>query len=286
MSLAHSTGSESEWCFRAAAWRWVPPLVLGLSVSLPAEAQEPPLPGASPPGAPPPAEPPSNLQAGGLRPPEAVDTAPPATEGQSEAEVERELERAEQEDAGKGLSFVWLNGEIGYDLLGLQALSDSDLVDGELVESKQSGLTYGAGLGVRLFVLTLGGRFRYATYADARRWSLNAEGGLRIPLGKLEVFVAAGAGYTSLGGFASDSASVDLSKMSISGFDVRLGGGVDYFLSSAFSVGASVNGEVTFLSRDALDVSDMPQGAQAVYADDGSGIGAGMTALAVVGLHF
>ena len=283
MVFAHSPVLESISCFRAAAFRKTRPLALGLSVALPAQAQEPPPPAPTPPAE----QAPSNLQAGGLRPPEAVDTTPPASETQGEAEVERELERADQEDAGKGLSFVWLNGEIGYELLALQALSGSELVDGELVEEQQSGLAYGAGLGVRIFVLTLGARFRYASTQDARRWSLNAEGGLRIPLGKLEVFAVAGGGYTSLGGFSSDgTASVDLSDMRISGFDLRVGGGLDYFVSSTFSLGASVNGEVTFLSRSALDVSGMPEGDQAVYASDESGIGAGVTALAVAGLHF
>jgi len=207
--------------------------------------------------------------------------------GTGEAEVEAELKRADEEDTGRGLEFAWLNGEVGYQVAGLDALSSNELVDGTLIEQNHAGLVYGAGVGIRLFVLTLGARFRYAPLQDGRLWSLNAESSLRIPLGRLEFYVLAAAGYVTLGGFGANAATgVDLSQVSLSGFNARAGAGLDFYLSNTFSVGANVSSDLLFLQRRASDVAEMVSPAEAVYASDGSGIGATFTSTAVLGLHF
>src|SRR5688572_23967038 len=91
--------------------------LLSLSSLAPsAHAQEPmtpPAPGTAPGMAPAPAPgdtaaaPPSNLEAGGLRPPEAVDSQQPTEQAPGEAQVEQQLEEADTEDTGRGLEFVW-----------------------------------------------------------------------------------------------------------------------------------------------------------------------------------
>lgn len=235
-----------------------------------------------------PAPPPSNLEAGGLRPPEAVDSAQPTEQAPGEAQVETELEKADSEDTGRGLEFVWLNGEVGYQTVGLQTLSDGDLVDGTLIENNQSGLVFGGGVGVRLFVITLGARFRYGSFDAWNMWSANAEGAYHIPLGKLDLYFALSAGYVSLGSFQSEAGdgSVGLSDVAVSGFDVRAGVGLDYYLSNTFSVGVNLSGEALFLSRSALDVPAGSPESVALYAEDGSSVGAAFTPTAVIGLHF
>ena len=55
------------------------------------------------------------------------------------------------------------------------------LVDGTTVHAKQTGFTYGAGLGIRLLVFTLGAHFRMGTFSDFRLWTLNLEGGMHVP---------------------------------------------------------------------------------------------------------
>jgi hypothetical protein len=226
--------------------------------------------------APPPAQ--SNLEAGGLRPPEAVDSTPPAEpEGQS---PERELAKADEEDAGRGLEWVWLNVEVGGQHLGLQTLKASSLVDADQVKTTQTGLVYGAGAGVRILVFTVGARFRLGSFEDWRLWTLGAEGGLRIPIGKLEPYFTVGVGYASVGSFANEVAAASGAK--IWGVNARLGGGLDYYLSNTFSVGGSFTGDMLFLSRAGVSGGDEA----AFYAEDGSAIGAGATLTAVVGLHF
>lgn len=227
----------------------------------------------------------SDLEAGGLRPPEAVDPAQPDGEHASPT-PEKELEQADKEDSGRGLEWVWLNAEIGGAHLGLQTFKANGLVDSEVVKTTQTGLVYGAGIGVRLLVFTAGLRFRLATFSEWQLWTLGAEGGLRIPLGSLEPYFTVGAGYAALGSFSSSAPAS--SKADVKGFNGRLGFGIDYYLSNTFSVGGNLSGDLLILSRSAVAEASasMAGNEAAVYAEDGSGIGAGATLTAVVGLHF
>ncbi len=233
-----------------------------------------------------PAPPPSNLESGGLRPPDALDsTSQPASDPAAQ-NPEKELERADQEDSGRGLEWVWLNAEIGTEHLGLGTLKSNQLLDPKLVKTTQTGLLYGAGVGVRILVFTAGVRFRLGSFTDWQLWTLNAEGGLRIPLGSLEPYFTVGAGYASLGSFSTSAPAS--SKADVKGFNARLGAGLDYYLSNTFSLGANFTGDLLFLSRAAVaGAATSTSGDEAaVYAKDGSSIGAGATLTAVVGLHF
>lgn len=225
----------------------------------------------------------SDLQAGGLRPPgSGEDTPPPPS-------TESDLERADREDAGRGLEFVGLDGEVGYQYLGLETFRSNGLVDAEVVQTSQSGLVVGAGVGVRILFLTLGPRFRYGFFADWDLWSLDGEIGLRIPRGKLEPHLLLGAGYTSVGKVEMEEV-LAASDVRIRGFNVRLGAGLDVYLSNALSVGALLTGEALFLTRAAVDDLATPApgtpDAQAVYRVDGSSAGLAVAATGVIGLHF
>ena len=224
----------------------------------------------------------SNLQAGGLKPPEAVPSEPGPTPA---TQTEAALDRADKEDSGRGLEFAWLNAELGPQYVGLQALKADNLVDGTLVESKGMGMTYGAGLGMRLLAFTLGARFRFGNFSSFQLWSLGAEGGMHIPLGRLEPYFTFGAGYASLGGFKSGAVSP--MSPSAKGLDLRGAVGLDVYLSNTFSIGGSLSGDLLFLSRSASAAVPLPPGSEgaAVYAQDGSGIGAGGTLSLVLGLH-
>lgn len=245
----------------------VPALVCG---ALPSFAQVAPAPSSS-------------LESGGLRPPEAVDSSPPPP---AQPSPEQELERADREDAGRGLEWVWLNAEVGVQHLGLQTLKADGLVDPSLVKTTQTGLLYGAGVGARLLVFTVGARFRMGTFSDWQLWTLDAEGGFRIPLGSLEPYVNVSAGYASLGALSTDAPAS--SRADIKGIHARVGAGVDYYLSNTFSVGGNLSGDLLFLSRAKVDgAAASDRGDEAtVYAKDGSSIGAGTSLTAVVGLHF
>jgi hypothetical protein len=244
-------------------------------------------------GQPPPAQP--GLESGGLTPPSGpVQTEPivPPTP------TEQELAEADREDSGRGLEFFWLNGEIGFEHLGMQTFKANDLVDADVVKTTHTGLAFGAGLGVRLVFITLGARFRLANFEIGQLWTLNAELGLRIPLGDLEPYFTFGGGYASLGSFGGDNIGDNFNDagVEIRGYNVRGGFGMDYYLSDAFSIGANLTGELLGLTRPGVDPSKLQASGSAsgdpnqlkseVYATDGSGIGAAVTGTAVVGLHF
>lgn len=228
----------------------------------------------------------SNLDAGGLRPPEAIDSEQQAPPDAPAATTEQDLARADEEDAGRGLEYVWLNAEVGGQHVGLQTLKDGGLVDGNEVKNTQTGLTYGGGVGLRILNYTAGVRFRMGQFGNWQLWTLDAEGQFRIPIGRLEPYVTLGGGYAKVAGFDSDSSIV--SDLSIGGFNVRVAAGLDYYVSNMFSVGANLSGDMLVLSRGAIrqpTTSDPPEEA-AFYADDGSSIGAAGTLTLVLGLHF
>ncbi len=214
------------------------------------------------------------LEAGGLRPPGELvqEEAPPS-------ETQKELERSDREDSGRGLEFVWLNVEAGYQHANLTAFSgDDDLVPG--VDASQDGFVFGGGAGVRLLYFTLGARFRFGSFDSWQLWSLLGEAGVHFPLGAFDPYVRLGVGYASVGSFNTGSFADD-GDISVRGVDVRAAVGLDYYLSRSFSLGAQLSGDVLVLNRPG--VSGVDSGA---YADDGSGTGLSLYATAVAGLHF
>jgi hypothetical protein len=236
-------------------------------------------------GQPPATEP--GIEAGGLAPPPSTAPETPAV-----AQTEEKLDDAQKKDSGRGLEWVYLNAEIGFEHLGLQTFSANNLVDAGLVDTTQTGPLYGAGLGVRLVFITLGARFRIATFSHYDLWTLNGEVGLRIPLGKFEPYFTLGGGYASLGSFTGSNLAGG--SVTIGGYDIRAGGGLDYYLTPVFSVGAALTFEVVGLTRPGVSLqglqgagSGTPQGAQAqVYAVDGSSVGSAFAGTLVLGLHF
>ncbi len=226
--------------------------------------------------------------------------APPSGSGSNPGSVytEQELERAEREDSGRGLEFFYINAEIGAEHLGLQTFKANNLVDAGVVKTSQTGLAMGAGLGLRVVFLTVGPRFRIASFEEWQLWTLNAELGIRIPLGSIEPYFTLGGGYASVGSFDSGNLGGNLNNddVDITGFNVRGGFGLDIYLSSVFSIGANLTGEMLFLTRPGVDPSKLnttgtgtggaAEASAEIYGADGSSIGAGTTLTAVLGLHF
>lgn len=229
------------------------------------------------------APPGTGLESGGLAPPPAIESTP--AEGPPSA-TEQELDRAEREDSGRGLEFFWINAEVGVTHLGLQTLSGDALVDPDVTDTTHTGVLYGGGLGLRLLVFTVGARFRFANFSEARIWSIDGEGGMHIPLGSLEPYFTLRAGYTRGSFDVGDCGGCETSALDVKGFNVRPAVGLDVYLSNMLSIGGNLSGDFLFLSRSAVPASELGTLDPAVYGKDGSGIGAGVTLSAVVGLHF
>lgn len=193
------------------------------------------------------------LESGGL-------TAPGALGEPSDArsEIEKDLDKSDEKDSGRGLEFVWLSADIGFQTVGLATFSDTASLD---ENASGSSLVYGGAGGLRLLYFTLGARFWYSDPGPFQFWSLLGEASLRVPLGKLEPFVVFGAGYAK----ASKLTGVD----ALGGADVRLAAGIDYYFSDSFSVGGQVGGDLLLLKNSEL-----------------STVGAAATGMLLLGLHF
>jgi len=256
--------------------------LLGLSALSSTARAQAPAPNATAPATPPPAD--ASLSAGGLAPPPALESNPtPGGTPATPAATEAELAKADREDSGRGLEFVWLNAEVGVMHLGLGTFKNDKIVNPDQVSTTQTGLVAGAGAGVRLVFITLGARFRYAPLPDAKLWTLGAEAGLHAQLGAFEPYGAVNLGYVSIGALAGYSSST-----TIRGFDARISGGLDYYLTNMFSLGVNVGADLLVLARNADCVSGLTDatGAPNVYCSDGSSTGGAVTATALAGLHF
>jgi hypothetical protein len=236
---------------------------------------------------------PGSLQAGGLTAPGAAEPEPDP----SSVETERELRKAEDEDAGRGLEWFYVNAEVGAEHLGLQTFKSNDLVDSGFVETTQTGFLLGAGLGLRLVFVTIGPRFRWATFSAWQLWTLDGEIGIRIPIGSVEPYFVAGAGYASIGSFSGGNLGGGLTAqdVSVTGYNIRGGGGIDFYVTPVFSIGAGLTFEILGLSRPGVDPArlqstqdsgDPDVAARATYDADGSSLGSGLTGTLVLGLHF
>ncbi len=204
------------------------------------------------------------------------------------------LQQADRRDSRRGLEFVWLNAEAGVQSLSLQTFHANNLVDAQTVATGQTGPLFGAGAGVRLVFLTLGGRFRLGSFSAWQLWTLDGELGLHLPIGKLEPYFSFAAGYASLGSFEGTSSAIEYKSagMNIHGWNARMGFGLDYYLNHYFSLGVLMTGDVLYLRRPnsvtlpgAANDPNLAR-AQQVYGNDGASVGGAATLTAMVGLHF
>jgi hypothetical protein len=228
--------------------------------------------------------PPAPMQSGGLAPPPR-DSGPPPPAPKQPGPTQLTLEASQQQDSGRGLEFVYFNVEGGLMFASLDAMSKSGLLVPGDSKSSSVGPALGLASGVRLLYFTLGPRFRYAPMTDWDLWTLDLDAGWRVPLGRLEPHGRIGAGYARLG-HSADKLLGASRGVSVSGFNVRLGGGFDYYPTNVFSFGATLDIELLRLARSSVAGQPTDPPAASGYATSASGLGLVVTACAVAGFHF
>jgi hypothetical protein len=173
----------------------------------------------------------------------------------------------------------YANGEVGAEYIGLQSLHLTRELVPSTTNTSDVGPVVGLGAGFRLVFLTLGPRFRYGQFRDWDVWTLNGELGFRAPLGAIEPYLLFSAGFAKVGRLKNNA-------VRITGYDIRIGAGFDYYFGRYFSLGASASGEVLGLTRPGANLN---QSTGSISDDllqyDGSSVGAAATASALVGLH-
>jgi len=226
--------------------------------------------------------PPPPMQGGGLAPPPPGSGPPPPAPlyPANPNAAQRQLEEAEHSDSGRGLEFVYFDVGGGGQFVSLDALGGSGSLVPPAGKTSAFGPYFSVASGIRLLFLTVGPSFRFARFSDWDLWTLNLDLGWHIPLGSLEPYAVLGGGFAKLG-YHDGGLGISSASMSASGFDIRIAGGIDYYLSNVFSVGGTLQADLLRLSRGA--VADAAGG---VVTADASSVGLVITAGAVVGLHF
>lgn len=225
---------------------------------------------------------------GQLMPPSPWQPTPqpqPQNRPQQPSATEQKLREAEAKDSGRGLEWFFLTPEVGVLHMGVQTLSAGSPApfrgpsevgakagSFEAPSTTGTGPVVGAAIGGRLYVFTLGVRGRLAWLGDYNYVTIDPEIGMHIPLGNLEPSFFVGGGYSMLLGFKKGP-----DGMAASGFNVRLGGALDYYLSPNFSIGGLLTFDLARLSHSASSLAG---------GYDGAGLGLGVAATLVAGLHF
>jgi hypothetical protein len=227
--------------------------------------------------------PPPPMQSGGLAPP-SKDTGPPPPPPTQVGPTQFQLEQAGEKDSGRGLDFVYFEMEGGAEFTSLDAITKSGTLIPTTSSSSGFGPLFGVSSGLRLLYFTVGPRFRFTHTNDWDLWTLNLDFGWRVPLGKVEPHGEIGGGYARVGHSADKLADV-YKDVSISGFDIRLGGGIDYFPTNVFSIGVTVDLDFLRLARGRVVPLRAATGGTD-FTSDASSLGLAVTGCAVVGFHF
>jgi hypothetical protein len=238
-----------------------------------------------------------SMQAGGLTPPPPMQAPSGSASPPPSGGTTRQLEEAKKEDSGRGLELVWINVEGGFENVGLSTFNvDEEELTAGFISTSSSGGMVGAGVGLRLVFITLGARGRVGFFNDWQIFSLGGELGAHIPLGVLDPHVDLGFGYAGLGSFDSVVTGA-ADAITIRGFYGRVSGGLDLYVSPAFSLGLNASWEFLGLTRPGLstgeiqrikeDPSTNPEQTKAdLLATEGTSYGSAFALTGVAGLHF
>lgn len=199
---------------------------------------------------------------------------------------------AHEEDSGRGLELVYARAGIRGAMIASEALGKGEL---RLKDPTGFGGALDVGVGVRLLVLTVGPRARALVLSNGTLFQVGGEVALRLPLGRLDPFVGIEGGYTfgsrskdafSVGcapGTPTDPCTVSGSSRAVSGLDLGLTGGLDYYVSPMLSFGGQASILFLFLSREGLPWA-LP--AETAATASGSGTGLGVLLGGNAALHF
>ena len=221
---------------------------------------------------------------------------PPAGKTRVDARV-----AAEPEWGGPMSQHLYLDAQAGLESVQMRTFfADFNNVSAGFLPVSGFGPTARVGAGFRLGFLTLGLRGRVAQFDDPSTvgawqiWSLDAEVGVRVPLGRIEPHFVLAGGYSTFGGFGSAVAGLS-DGLDVHGIDTRLGGGVDYWITHTVSLGLDLDGELLAIARPGVSIRDLATAQQVGTIDQakarileasGSSVGAGVSLAGSVGMHF
>jgi len=220
------------------------------------------------------------------------------TEGQGD-----ESDRSQTDEPRPRHEIVWTNAEAGIQGLHLRTFeANPDAVTLGVLPADAVGPTLGVGAGVRFVFVTLGVRGRVGMFAaDApghtggfQLWTLDAELGIRAPLGRFDPWLTLSGGYATFGGLSTAVSGLQ-QGLDVNGVNARVAIGFDYYLNKHLSLGASLGGELLYMTRSGISVRDLAtpqevdtlnQAKARLLQANGSSVGAAWSATVGPGVHF
>jgi hypothetical protein len=208
---------------------------------------------------------------------------------------------AESRWGGPSSQHFYLDTQAGVEWVQLETfVADFSTYALGLLPSTGVGPSATIGLGGRLGFFTLGGRGRVSSFGGDggfqgawQLWTLDAEAGIRVPLGRVEPHVTLAGGYAESSHFGH--AVANLNGVDLHGVDLRLGAGVDYWVIHNLSIGGEADFGVLAVTRPGVSlqelaavqqVSTLNQAKQRVLEASGSSVGTVLAVIADVGVHF
>lgn len=234
------------------------------------------------------------MESNGVRAPDpaAGKTAPAPPSGpEPAASYDSELESSKEHDAGRGLTWFWLEASGGFEAVGLHTFNvDETKLTAGFVDTSDNGGAIGAGIGARFYIFTIGARGRLGFFKAWQIGRIGGEIGFHFPLGVFEPHLEVGGGYAALGNFDG----VVAEKIAITGGYARASAGLDLFPVGQFSLGAVASFDFMGLTRPGVSVADLAalkssnaitDAQSQVLAASGSGYGSTFSIQGVIGLH-
>ncbi len=216
--------------------------------------------------------------AGGAQATPASEVAPPPRDDRPSPPPRgpaRPRRHRHEDDSNREFDLLWVGAEVGRSVVDLKMVSYDDLLPSQ-IDVRETGLGFGAAAGIRVKFLSAGLHLAVGQFKEFDIWAINLDGQLRIPLGSIEPYLRLGIGYAFLGAF---SGQVDMEGVSVDGWDVQAGFGLDLYPSDFFSLGAGADFTVLNLSRtDSITSVDLLQ--------DGAAVGVAVFVQAKAALHF
>ena len=196
---------------------------------------------------------------------------------------------------------VWIDARAGVEAIELQTFSANfEQFSAGFLPTSGVGPTASVGAGLRFGFLTLGARDRVASFDDAadagswQVWTLDGELGVRVPLRRVEPHFEFAGGYSSFGGFGSAIAGLK-DGIDVHGVDLRLGMGVDYWVTRNVSLGLDIDEQLLAIARQGVSVRDLATAKEVgtineakarILEASGSSFGSATAVTGAIGTHF
>lgn len=221
------------------------------------------------------------------------------SDAQQQQATQQKLNEAESENSGRGFEIVYIDGSIGGSYINMAQFDSTSL---GVKKTSSGGPSFSIGGGIRLLVFVAGVRLRYNALSLFNLWQMNAEAGLKLPLGNLDLLIGLHGGYSFVGRLGDANAATTTStptsndQVSIRGFNAGLELAIDYYVTPMFSVGAGALGDFLYLKRPPVDkpagFDQLPAAQQQaitndpLYKESGTTAGLEVGGMLRLGVHF